>query len=206
MPRKRTIVAGRSFQGNTQNLIVLLLVLLILITSTNLYLDHFAGRSKQVPAQQPIGAVTEQPKQERPAIPVQSTTETTNATMIPPVGAKPAPIESRVESEEVLPDPGKIRIQILNGCGAPGIANRLRTVLRDRGFDVLTVGNAKAQNYKRSALIARSDPPFGELAAKAVAKSLGISEEQISVKKDPALVDTDVTLVIGADYQRLNLK
>jgi hypothetical protein len=206
MPRKRPTVTGRSFQGNTQNLIVLLLVLLILITSVNLYLDHFAGNSKRVPVQQPVGSLQEQPKMERQELPVQNTTGTTTATMIPPVDVKPAPIETRVETEEVLPEPGKIRIQILNGCGAPGIANRLRGVLRDRGFDVLTVGNAKAQNYKKSTLIARSDPPFGELAAKAVAKSLGISEEQISVKKDPALVDTDVTLVIGADYQRLNLK
>ena len=205
MPRKRTTISGRSLQGNTQTLIVLLLVLLILITSVDLYLDHFAGRSKTLPVQQPIGSLSEQPKLEHREISAQSTAETTTATMIPPV-EKPAPIESRAEAEENLPEPGKIRIQVLNGCGAPGIANRLRGILRDRGFDVLTVGNAKAQNFKKSAVIARSDPPFGELAAKAVAKSLGISDEQITVKKDPTLVDTDVTLVIGADYQRLNLK
>jgi len=45
----------------------------------------------------------------------------------------------------------------------------------------------------------------GELAARRVANALGITVDQIKIQEDPHLVDTDVTLILGADHTRLNL-
>jgi len=78
--------------------------------------------------------------------------------------------------------------------------------LRKRGFDVLTFGNAQAQDYSQTVVIARSALPQGELAARRVANALGVTVDQIQIKEDPNLVDTDVTLILGADHTKLNLK
>src|SRR5688572_21652396 len=37
---------------------------------------------------------------------------------------------------------GRVRVEVLNASGVPGLAAKGRTMLRDRGFDVVYVGNA----------------------------------------------------------------
>jgi hypothetical protein len=74
--------------------------------------------------------------------------------------------------------------------------------LRSFGFDVRETRNAANFDYKASAIIDRT----GDLRrARIVADSLGVDAQNVSSTAAPNLVDIDLTLIVGADYRRLNL-
>ena len=100
-------------------------------------------------------------------------------------------------------DPNKpIRLQVLNGCGERGIARRVAPSLRRLGFDVRESRNAKNFKHQTSKIYDRS----GDMnLAYQVANAVGIDSALVDKLPDEELVDIDVTIVIGADYQALNL-
>ena len=96
-----------------------------------------------------------------------------------------------------------LRVQVLNGCGVKGLARRVSPALRGLGLDVRETKNASRPDYDYSSIIDRR----GNVdAARALADSLGIKREHVSSEFAPNLVDIDLTLIVGADYRRLNLK
>jgi hypothetical protein len=92
-----------------------------------------------------------------------------------------------------------IRIQILNGCGVPRIARRVADCMRNKGYDVRETGNAARFNYSKTRVICRVDDAS---LARLTANDLGVAE--ISVDPDPKLVDVEVTIILGNDYNSLN--
>lgn len=108
-------------------------------------------------------------------------------------------------SERSAPDPALvsevIQLEVLNGCGVPGIATRYTGSLREFGFDVVETGNFDHFEVDNSIVISRS----GNLEnAQRVAQALGISENRVIREQSPEFY-LDVTLVIGADFESLNL-
>lgn len=92
-----------------------------------------------------------------------------------------------------------IQIDVLNGCGIPGIAIKFTDYLRARGFDVLEMGNYKSFDVEETIVIDRS----GRLEnARKVAYALGVNNKNIiqQVSKDSYL---DCSVVIGKDYYSL---
>ena len=94
-----------------------------------------------------------------------------------------------------------IQIEVLNGCGVPGLANKYTAKLRRNGFDVVETGNFKNFDMKETIVIARSDQVEN---AKRVARALGINERNILLEKSPDFY-LDATVVIGSDYESINL-
>lgn len=94
-----------------------------------------------------------------------------------------------------------IQLEVLNGCGITGIATRFTDRLREYGFDVVETGNYDHFNVSETFVISRS----GQMEnAYRVANALGISREQVIREQSPDFY-LDVTLVIGTDYESLNL-
>ena len=111
----------------------------------------------------------------------------------------------RIVAERAETDPalvtGIIQLEVLNGCGVPGIATRYTDVLRSYGFDVVETGNFDHFNVNNSFVISRS----GEMEnARRVARALGIPEDRILREQSPDFY-LDVTLIIGSDFDSLNL-
>lgn len=111
----------------------------------------------------------------------------------------------RVVAERSTVDPAfiseVIQLEVLNGCGIPGIATRFTDTLRGFGFDVVETGNYDHFNVTNTFVISRS----GQLEnAKRVANAIGIPENQILIESSPDFY-LDVTLIIGSDYETLNL-
>lgn len=111
----------------------------------------------------------------------------------------------RIVAERDAIDPALIstiiQLEVLNGCGVAGIANRFTDRLRDYGFDVVESGNFDHFNVEKSFVISRS----GQMEnARRVAKAIGISEENVLRESSPDFY-LDVTLVIGSDFESLNL-
>lgn len=111
----------------------------------------------------------------------------------------------RIVSERVAQDPALIsniiQMEVLNGAGVPGLATQFTNSLRQFGFDVVETGNFDHFNVEKTIVISRS----GHLEnARRVAQSIGISNQQIIREESPDYY-LDVTLVIGADFETLNL-
>lgn len=93
-----------------------------------------------------------------------------------------------------------IRVQVLNGCGVPGIARRAQEWLVRNGYDVRDVGNADRQDYQQSRVLDRG----GNLsAARDLASALGIDERNVVKLSGAPSLKIDVSLILGHDYKRL---
>jgi hypothetical protein len=89
---------------------------------------------------------------------------------------------------------GRVRVEVLNASGVPGLAAKGRTVLRDRGFDVVYVGNAQGYAPDTSLVLDR----VGRMElARSVADQLEIP--RVYARPD-SNVFVDVTVVLGKDW------
>ncbi|NGP89023.1 LytR C-terminal domain-containing protein [Fodinibius halophilus] len=94
-----------------------------------------------------------------------------------------------------------IQLEVLNGCGVPGLANEFTATLRQNGFDVVETGNFKNFDMQHTVVIARN---FDSENAHRVADALGIDPENIFIEASEDYY-LDATVVIGSDYQTLKL-
>lgn len=78
---------------------------------------------------------------------------------LPFVGAKPTP----TLAPTAIPTPTlaalnreNIKISVVNGGGTPGAGGRMKTFLEEKGYTVITVGNAEDYSYEQTEVLAKS--------------------------------------------------
>ncbi len=104
-------------------------------------------------------------------------------------GSDPGPQAGMTSGKE-----SRIRVEVLNGGGVPGVAGSATDVLRDRGFDVVYFGNAKEFGRDSSVVYDR----VGRLeGARGVADVLGI--RNVLSEPDSNLY-VDVSVVLGSTW------
>jgi len=111
----------------------------------------------------------------------------------------------RIASDRAEEDPtlisAVIQMEVLNGVGLSGLATQFTGSLRQYGFDVVETGNYDHFNVPNTLVISRS----GRMEnARRVAEAIGVEDQYILREEAPEFY-LDVTLVIGADYEQLNL-
>ena len=92
-----------------------------------------------------------------------------------------------------------IQVEVLNGCGASGAADKFTEFLRKNNFDVVGTSNYISFDVDKSMVIDR----IGNRAnAEKLADALGIDKKNIvqQINNDYFL---DVSLVIGKDFNQL---
>ncbi len=94
-----------------------------------------------------------------------------------------------------------IQLEVLNGCGVPGVANTFTSTLRKNGFDVVETGNFKNFDMNNTVIVART---INKDNALKIADVLGVDPQNVIVEasKDYYL---DATIIIGSDYKSLTL-
>ena len=92
-----------------------------------------------------------------------------------------------------------IVIEVLNGCGIPGIAQKFTNFLRAEGFDVIYTGNADRMDYGSTLLIERVD---SQEKSSEVNRALQLNPQAVIQKLDLSL-QVDLTLILGRDYSQL---
>jgi len=104
-------------------------------------------------------------------------------------------------SDDLLIDSTKARIQIevLNGCGVSGIADKLTDYLRVNYIDVVNLGNYRSFEIENSIIISRNDKIIN---AEKVAALVGLDENSIIQQTNPDYL-LDVTFILGKDYRNL---
>jgi hypothetical protein len=92
-----------------------------------------------------------------------------------------------------------IQIEVRNASGIPDLARRATAFLRERGFDVVEIGNYPEVGIARSRVI---DRVGDRAAALKVARAIGIADEHVleEISQDYFL---DASVVIGLDYETL---
>ena len=92
-----------------------------------------------------------------------------------------------------------IEVEILNGCGVPGLAEKVSNFLRSQQMDVVRSDNADHYNYDQTILILRNENLEG---LKKVSQSFGINEQdELRIKHIPdEKLSVDITVIIGSDF------
>jgi hypothetical protein len=92
-----------------------------------------------------------------------------------------------------------IQMEVLNGCGITGIAEKLTNYLREKDFDVVQVGNYSSFDIDNTLVVDRTGNKDNAFK---VAEALGIDSKNViqQINNDYFL---DVSLIIGKDFNRL---
>ncbi len=92
-----------------------------------------------------------------------------------------------------------IEVEILNGCGVPGLAGKISGYMRSQQMYVVRSDNANRYNYDQTILILRNENS-GRL--KKIAKSFGIDiDDATRIKHIPDdQLNVDITVIIGSDF------
>ena len=96
-----------------------------------------------------------------------------------------------------------IQIEILNGCGTPGIAAKFSQFLREKRVDVVRSENADHFEYEKTILIQRTENVDGMQRVAEALKFDIKNPDQVITSIDPNL-DVDLTLIIGKDYNSIS--
>ncbi|UCH62707.1 MAG: LytR C-terminal domain-containing protein [Fidelibacterota bacterium] len=110
---------------------------------------------------------------------------------------QPGNLES--ENLETAFTDNRIEVEVLNGCGIPGMANEFTNYLRRYGYDVVRFTNAQRYDYPRTLVVSRGKD-FDR--ARLVAQTLGVEPNAVENMPDPSL-QLDVTVVLGQDFATL---
>ena len=89
----------------------------------------------------------------------------------------------------------RIRVEVLNGSGVPGVAGQATELLRDQGFDVVYFGNESSFARDSSVVLDRTQR---DGVLEMVSRSLGIAAARTDL--DASLL-VDVTVLLGGDWE-----
>jgi hypothetical protein len=92
-----------------------------------------------------------------------------------------------------------VQVEVRNGAGVDHLAATTMRYLRERGFDVVDVGNYRTFEQERSVVIDRVGDPE---AARKVAEALGLPPSRVrqEIRRQYYL---DASVIIGHDYKQL---
>jgi hypothetical protein len=111
--------------------------------------------------------------------------------------------------ERSIKPPQSVTLQVLNGCGDVGAAQKLADALMPgdslQVYDIIEKGDTKLAPFDKTTVVDRlgsrtADGGISE-EAKGVARHLGIAEKDIIILRlDENLLNIDVTVIAGKDY------
>lgn len=113
---------------------------------------------------------------------------------LPDTAKIPQVVAQQMRFEGVSEEDMAASVEVLNGCGVPGVANKVADKLQKAGFTVTKQGNAPGFEYDRCRVITRKGNTAGVLAIVKLLNCTDVREE----KKGKGL--PDVTVIIGRDY------
>lgn len=93
----------------------------------------------------------------------------------------------------------KIQVEVLNGCGVSGVAEKLTDYLRSNNIDVVNLGNYRSFEIENSLIICRNEKVKN---AEIVAAIVGLDKQNIIQQINPDYL-LDVTFILGKDYRDL---
>lgn len=94
-----------------------------------------------------------------------------------------------------------IQVRVLNGTQTDGLAKKLSDFLRSKNFDVVVQGNYSMRDVKKTFVI---DHLGDKKVLRRTIRVLKLDPDQVKIDIKKEFELTDITIVIGEDYQKLN--
>lgn len=94
-----------------------------------------------------------------------------------------------------------IQVRVLNGTQTDGLAKKLSDYLRSKNFDVVVQGNYSTRDVKKTFII---DHLGDKKVLRRTIRVLKLDPDQVKTDIKREFELTDITIVIGEDYQKLN--
>ena len=95
--------------------------------------------------------------------------------------------------EERAPEGVRIRVEILNATATPRLALSATRLLRDRGFDVVSIGNSPVRRDSTLVLDRTGHPEWARLVTSVLGR--GATEQRADASRY-----VDITVLLGADW------
>lgn len=93
----------------------------------------------------------------------------------------------------------EVRVAVQNGCGIPGAADYVASILRSYGFNVVSVGNADNFDYDETKVLA---PKANQDVQTELLKSMRVAGiESKGYTSDQIPDESDVLVIIGKDFR-----
>ena len=106
----------------------------------------------------------------------------------------PSPLLAALDDTPRAPEGVRIRVQVLNTTGRRGLARRATRLLRDRGFDVVDIGNVAPTIDTTVVLDLSGHPAWADAVANVMAPA------RTKVRADSSRY-LDVTVLIGSTWR-----
>ena len=116
---------------------------------------------------------------------------------VPKVKVTPSATPSSSGAQVLTTSPSDVKVKILNGSGAPDIANQAAAGLTGRGFDVTGTGNASSFAYTNSVI------EYSSTADMAAVNTLKQELTNVTDLQDSTLTPGTVELILGSDFTGL---
>ncbi len=100
------------------------------------------------------------------------------------------------ERNRELPSPSQIKVEVLNGCGIPKLASKMRVFLVEGGFNVIGIDDTE-QTFDKTIIVEHSDPKMRN----AIVLSRFTGCKNVMLQLD-SLMFSHVTIIIGKDYKK----
>ena len=111
------------------------------------------------------------------------------------------PVQITDTTDKITNQPNlTMQLDVRNGTGEDGIAKLFTDYLREKGFDVVEMGNYDTDDQEKSLVLDRKG---NKQNCKKIAQTLGVSDKNViqQINKDLLI---DATVVIGKDYKELS--
>jgi len=103
------------------------------------------------------------------------------------------------DSARVVLSRNVVQVNVLNGCGASGIGQKMTNLLRSSGYDVVEMGNYKTFDVRQTLVIDRS----GNIdLARKIASDLGIDPKNVVQEISPEYF-VSASVILGKDFKAL---
>ena len=110
------------------------------------------------------------------------------------------PVEITDTTNKITNQPNlTMQLDVRNGTGEDGVAKLFTDFLREKGFDVVEMGNFNTEEQEKSLILDRKG---NKQNCKKIATALGISDKNVIQQINKELL-IDATVVIGKDYKEL---
>src|SRR3954464_4779183 len=106
----------------------------------------------------------------------------------------PRPVARPAQAFSVPSPTGRVMVEVLNGTRRTGAARTATRILRRRGLDVVSLGNADSLVGLTQVIVRRGDPS----RARYVAQALGAGKVEVDVD---TLRRVDVSVILGDDFR-----
>ena len=110
---------------------------------------------------------------------------------------------SSIDNEDIISDEEiNITVEIQNGTGTSGLANRTAYMLKNFGYDIISVKNAERNDYEKTKIISRNNEYISAqkvanlIRCKNIENMVPDESEEVQIGED----NLDVIIILGKDF------